>query len=124
MGQHAAFIQGAFSQKKDFETLEQAQAHIDQMQRIIYAMTQGYYLPGSVMHGLYENTVYFRVGDHTRFKVDKNSNSYANRVAVPGKPVKKVVIRCGGLDYEDPGTERSRYPADYAIRLIEVVVKK
>ncbi len=36
----------------------------------------------------------------------------------------KIVIRGGSQDFEDPGTYRERFPADYAFRLIDVVVKK
>ena len=57
------------------------------------------------MGGLYENTAYFRIGE-------------ADPVA------RKIIIRGGSLDYEDPGTDRERYPGDYAVRLIDVLVKK
>jgi hypothetical protein len=124
MGQHPAFIQQAFSQQGEFNNLEKANKYIKKMQKVVYAMTQGYYLPGSLMAGLYENTAYFRIGDNNDFETDEKADTFKNRVIKPGQPVHKVVIKCGGLDYEDPGTVRSRYPADYAIRLIEIVVKK
>ncbi len=57
----------------------------------------GYYM------GFYENTAYFRVG--------------------PPYP-RKVTIRCGCLALEDPGTSIERYPADYAIRVVETLVIK
>ena len=66
------------------------------------------------MTGLYENTVHFRIGDTSREDMTVN----------------KIVIRGGGLDYEEPyGAEhrdgdRNRYPADYVFRLIDVIVKK
>jgi hypothetical protein len=69
---------------------------------------------GSLMSGLYENTVHCHIGDTSR----------------PELTVHKVIIRGGGLDYEDPfGAESAsgdinRYPADYVFRLIDVVVKK
>ena len=65
-------------------------------------------MPGSLMTGLYENTAYFRIGDTL------GSEHTAH----------KVVIRGGGLDYEDPGTRIGRYPADYAFRMIDVVVRR
>ena len=71
-------------------------------------MTSNYTMPGSLMSGLYENTVHFRIGDTSR----------------PELTPYKVVIRGGGLDYEDPFDERIRYPADYVFRLIDIVVKK
>ena len=58
---------------------------------------------GNVEMGLYENTAHFRVGP-----------PYPNR----------VTIRCGCKGTEDPGTSIERYPADYAIRLVEVTVIK
>ena len=52
---------------------------------------------------LYENTAHFRIG-----REDGVSN--------------KVTIRCGCRGIEDPGTDIERYPADYAIRLVELTV--
>jgi hypothetical protein len=77
-------------------------------------MTSNYTQPGSLMPGLYENTVHFRIGDTSR----------------PELTPYKVIIRGGCLDYEDPMVgefedgPRKRYPADYVFRLIDVVVKK
>jgi len=51
--------------------------------------------------GFYENTAYFRVG--------------------PPYPT-KVTIRCGCKGIEDPATSIERYPADYAIRVVEMTV--
>ena len=108
-GQHNAWVQSALTQEApEFQSLEEAKAFIQRVQTTVYNMTSGYTMPGSLMTGLYENTAYFRIGDihgseHTPHK---------------------VVIRGGGLDYEDPGTRISRYPADYAFRLIDVVVRK
>ena len=104
-GQHNAWIQKAFTEKQEFESVEEAREFIVQIQKHIYAMTNGYYVPGSIMSGLYENTAYFRIGE-------------------AGAEAHKIVIRAGSLDYEDPGVDRERYPADYAVRLIDVVVKK
>ncbi|MBM3476607.1 MAG: hypothetical protein FJX75_25315 [Armatimonadetes bacterium] len=62
-------------------------------------LSEGYY--GGYYMGFYENTAYFRVG--------------------PPYP-RKVTIRCGCLAPEDPGTAIERYPADYAIRVVETLV--
>jgi len=35
---------------------------------------------------------------------------------------KKITIRCGCKETEDPGTKLERYPGDYAIRLVQVHV--
>ena len=112
-GQHNAWVQRAFSQEPpDFKSLEEAVEFIKRIQDIVYNMTSGYYMPGSLMSGLYENTAYFRIGD-------TSSSQHTSH---------KVVIRGGGLDYEDPGDMfsdgRARYPADYTFRLVDLVLKK
>ena len=108
-GQHPAWFQKALSKEvPDFKTLDEAVAFIKRMQRIAHAMTSNYTMPGSLMSGLYENTVHFRIGDTSR----------------PELTPHKIVIRGGGLDYEDPFDHRVRYPADYVFRLVDVVVKK
>ena len=108
-GQHPAWVQKALSQElPDFKTLDQAKAFLQRLQRIAHGMTSNFTMSGSLMSGLYENTVHFRIGDTSR----------------PELTPHKVVIRGGGLDYEDPFDERIRYPADYVFRLIDVVVKK
>lgn len=114
-GQHPAWIQKALAQElPDFQTLGEAKDFLEKIQRYVHGMTSNYTMPGSLMSGLYENTVHFRIGDTSREDLT----------------VHKVVIRGGGLDYEDPfGAEwndgdRNRYPADYVFRLIDVVVKK
>jgi hypothetical protein len=63
--------------------------------------TFNYYMPFEI--SLYENTAYFRVGTKDNYP-------------------KKVTIRSGCKGTEDPGTEIERYPADYAIRLVEVTL--
>ncbi len=50
-GQHNAWIQRALTHKPDFKSVEEANKFMDRMQRNIYAMTQGYYVPGSIMSG-------------------------------------------------------------------------
>ena len=112
-GQHNAWVQRAFSQElPDFKSLEEALEFIKRIQQIVYNMTSGFYMPGSLMSGLYENTAYFRIGDTS------SSQHTAH----------KVVVRGGGLDYEDPGDMygdgRARYPADYTFRLIDLVLRK
>jgi len=111
-GQHPAWIQTALtSSPPQFESVADANAYIARIQKIVYNMTSGYYMPGSLMTGLYENTAFFRIGDTSR----------------PEQACYKVVIRGGGLDYEDPGDMfspcRARYPADYTFRLIDLVVR-
>lgn len=66
--------------------------------------TNGFINPFEV--SLYENTAHFRIG------------TAGTVVPMP----KKVTIRCGCKGIEDPGTDIERYPADYAIRLVEVEV--
>ena len=108
-GQHPAWVQKAMCKEPpDFKTLEEAVTFIKRMQRIVHGMTSNYTMPGSLMTGLYENSVHFRIGDTSR----------------PDLTVHKIVIRGGGIDYEDPFDHRIRYPADYVFRLIDVVVKK
>ncbi len=108
-GQHNAWVQSALTQEPpEFQSLEEAEAFIKRLQATVYNMTSGYTMPGSLMTGLYENTAYFRIGDTL------GSEHTAH----------KVVIRGGGLDYEDPGTRIGRYPADYAFRMIDVVVRR
>ncbi|MFH0962451.1 MAG: hypothetical protein V2A58_00405 [Planctomycetota bacterium] len=108
-GQHPAFTQAALTgAMPDFKTVEEAKAHIRTIQEWVYNMTSGCTMPGSLMSGLFENTAYFRIGDTSRAEL----SAY------------KVVVRGGGLDYEDPACDRVRYPADYTFRLIDVVVKK
>lgn len=64
-------------------------------------LSDGYY-EGFYM-GFYENVVPFR----------------------PGPPYpKQVTIRSGCKVPEDPGTALERYPGDYAIRVVEVLVRK
>lgn len=63
--------------------------------------TFDYYEPFDI--SLYENTTYFRVGK-------KDNYPY------------KVTIRSGCKGTEDPGTDIERYPADYAIRLLEITL--
>ncbi len=108
-GQHPAWIQKALCKElPDFQTLDEAVAFIERMQRIVHGMTSNYTMPGSLMPGLYENTVYFRIGDTSRTELTAH----------------KIVLGGGGLDYEDPFDHRIRYPADYVFRLVDVVVKK
>jgi len=52
---------------------------------------------------LWENTVSFRVGAQDAYP-------------------RKITVRAGCKKHEDPGTSIERYPADYAVRLIETHV--
>ena len=61
--------------------------------------SDGYY--GGIHMGFYENTAYFRVGP-----------------PYPGK----ITIRGGCKDTEEPWTATSRYPGEYAFRVIETTV--
>jgi hypothetical protein len=128
-GQHNAWIQKALTQdrfkEKSIDSIEEANEFMAKMRRVIYGMTNGYYMPGSVMGGLYENTAYFRIGDVNIFDgPGDEEKGKVYRELVSKYDVHKIVVRAGGLDYEDPGSNRERYPADYAYRLIDVVVKK
>jgi hypothetical protein len=128
-GQHNAWIQKAFTRdsvdRDHFETIEEANEFMGKLRRVVYGMTNGFYMPGSIMGGLYENTAYFRIGDVTIFgEQDKTEKREVLREIVSQYDVHKIVIRGGGLDYEDPGSDRERYPADYSFRLIDVVVIK
>jgi hypothetical protein len=46
--------------------VEEARAVFEKTQEKVYQMTSGYYMPGSLMTGLYENVAYFRIGDTSR----------------------------------------------------------
>lgn len=120
-GIHNAWLQQAFTEKREFKTAEEANKYLGQIREVVYGMTSGYYMPGSIMPGLCENTAYFRIGDVDMFK--RLPGPYKMK-AVAHYDVHRIVVRAGGMDYENPGCERERYPADYAIRLIDVVVKK
>jgi len=128
-GQHAAWLQKMFTRdrfaEKNVKTMEEANEMMAKMRRVIYGMTNGFYRPGSIMGGLYENTAYFRIGDVNIFsEEDQKAPGKVYRDIVDTYDVHKIVIRGGALDYEDPGSNRERYPADYGFRLIDVVVKK
>jgi hypothetical protein len=122
-GMHNAWLQQALSKKQKFDSVEEANKYLQTIREVVYAMTSNYYRPGSIMAGLYENTAYFRIGDVDSF--EQVVQPGPNTIKVVGHyDVHKVVIRCGGMDYENPGCAHERYPADYAVRLIDIVVKK
>lgn len=128
-GQHPAWIQKMFTRdrfkEKSVETIEEANEYMLKMRKVIYGMTNGFYRPGSIMGGLYENTAYFRIGDVNIFSEEDDPGPGKTYREIVGQyDVHKVVIRGGGMDYEDPGSDRERYPADYGFRLIDIVVKK
>ncbi len=75
----------------------------------IHDLSYNHHFPStSIMNGLYENVAYFRVGDTSR----------------PGQVVKRVVLRGGSEDLEDPYQFNSRYPADFNCRLLDVELRK
>jgi len=120
-GQHAAWLQQLFTRdrlkQKKVKTVEEADEMMAKMRRVIYGMTNGFYRPGSIMGGLYENTAYFRIGDVNIFSEGRQQGpGKLYREVVDTYDVHKIVIRGGALDYEDPGSNRERYPADYGFR--------
>ena len=73
----------------------------------------------------HENCAHFAVG-HTPVVTDPETfaalgHSFGSARSIPCYP-KKITIRCGCKGTEDPGTNLERYPADYAIRLVQVHV--
>jgi len=76
---------------------EEIKDAVDCLKKLSLRYYEGYYM------GFYENTAYFRIG--------------------PPYP-HKVTIRSGCKATEDPGTSIERYPADYAIRVVETTVVK
>ena len=124
-GQHNALIQQALTQEPpEFKSVEDATEYLKMIQTIVYQMTYGYYRPGSLMSGLYENTAYFRIGDtsrpeHTAYKVVIRGGGVDKEEAYKG-PGKYL----GGSQNQEPGVTESRYPADYAFRLIDLLVEK
>jgi hypothetical protein len=63
--------------------------------------SKNFYEPFDI--SLYENTAHFRVG---------TKDKYPHR----------ILVRSGCKDVEEPGTPCDRYPAEYAVRLIELTV--
>jgi len=86
---------------KDLTYPQITDGEVKDLNDILNRLTCGYY--GDLEMGLWENTAYFRIG---------TADSYPNH----------ITIRCGCKGTEDPGTSIERYPADYAIRLVEVHV--
>jgi hypothetical protein len=131
-GQHPQQLHQMFVKKQHFKTLEEANDFVDTMQRAIYAKSFNFTVPGSVMGGLYENTAYFRIGDVNTFEPTATQEDGKVHRAMTGKQeARKVVIRGGSMDIEEPGKTKqgnsvphTYYPGDYAVRLIDVVVKK
>lgn len=76
---------------------EEMKGPVDCLKKLSDGYYKGFYM------GFYENVVPFRPG--------------------PPYPT-KVTIRCGCKVPEDPGTSIERYPGDYAIRVVEVLVRK
>jgi len=89
-------------------------------------LSLGFY--DNVPLAFYENSVHFAVG-HSPVVTDRKKFEALGHSfhSVPGNssPVsypKKITIRCGCKETEDPGTKLERYPGDYAIRLVQVHV--
>lgn len=76
----------------------------------------------------HENSVHFAVGQSavvtdpkTFAHLGHSFSSDADKGPTSSFP-KKITIRCGCKEPEDPGTSLERYPGDYAIRLVQVHV--
>lgn len=76
----------------------------------------------------HENSVHFALG-HSPVAADRKqyaSLGHSFRSIESRNPVlsypKRITIRCGCKEPEDPGTKLERYPGDYAIRLVQVHV--
>jgi hypothetical protein len=131
-GQHPQQLHQLFTRKQNFKTVEEANEYVEILQRALYAKSFNFTVPGSIMGGLYENTAYFRIGDVTTFEEKATQNDGAiHRNATGRSEAHKVVIRAGSLDIEEPGKKRvegaaahTYYPGDYAVRLIDLVVRK
>ncbi len=75
----------------------------------MHDITHNHHLPfPSIMNGLHENTAHFRIGDTSR----------------PALTTRRIVLRGGALDLEDPYQFNSRFPGDFTCRLIDVEVRK
>lgn len=130
-GQHPQWLHAAFMKKRTFKSVEEANEFVEQVRRVVYSKSFGYTIPGSVMGGNYENTAYFRIGDATLFAEGPSSRTGVHRKAEGKVEARKVVIRAGSMDVEEPGRKggiqekaHAYYPGDYAVRLIELEVKK
>ena len=86
---------------KDLTYPQITEGEVKDLYDILNRLTCGYY--GDLEMGLWENTAHFRIG---------TADSYP----------KHITVRCGCKGTEDAGTSIERYPADYAIRLVEVHV--
>ena len=73
----------------------------------------------------YENSAHFAVG-HTPIVTEPEKfasvgHSFGEVKSTPTYP-EQITVRCGCKGTEDAGTNLERYPADYAIRLVQVHV--
>lgn len=124
-GQHPQWLHQAFVRKQKFKSLEEANEFIETMQRAVYSKSFNFTVPGSIMGGLYENTAYFTIGSATTFEETASRKDGDVHRKVTGRTeCHQVVIRGGSMDIEDPGRAPARFPGDYAVRLIDLVVKK
>lgn len=76
----------------------------------------------------HENSAHFAIGHSLIVNEPKMFESLGHswesvkgNKTVPSYP-KRITIRCGCKEPEDPGTKLERYPGDYAIRLVQVHV--
>jgi len=77
----------------------------------------------------HENSVHFAVGhtpvvaDMRQYEAVGHSFTTVEGPLPPLRYPRKITIRCGCKEPEDPGCQLERYPGDYAIRLVQVYVK-
>ncbi len=124
-GQHPQFLHGALMTRQKFTSLEEANKQLEMIQNAVYAKSFGFTIPGSVMGGDYENTAYFRIGDARIFAEEASQKTGdVHRMPQGNQECHRVVIRAGGMDIEEGGKGHQYFPSDYAVRLIDIVVKK
>ena len=82
---------------------------LDKIRQAAARMTEDFCSDVALAGGLYENTVFARIGDTSR----------------PDQTAFRVTITGGSLGGpSNAGTDEARYPGDYAVRLIDVMVRK
>ncbi len=113
-GQHCTYAMQVFfkdhvdPEASDPDKIEQIKNSHRALAAKLYDLSYGHHFPAvSIMNGIFEDTAYFRIGDTSR----------------PDQTAHQVVIRGGAWDTEDPYEYRSRFPADYNPRLIDVEVR-
>ena len=105
----SALHEALIGQDATFGTVKEATAFLAKLRNEAVRVTEGFYFFEGLWGGFYENTAVARIGDTSR----------------PDQTAFRVVITAGALGGpSDPGTADTRYPGDYAIRLIDVMVRK